>query len=256
MAELTDLIDKIKRYYAFTKHEARGFAIAILVISFIISFDKWGTGGVFDISAGLFNLIGAILIVTISMLVHDAGQRIWGLAIGYRIEFKMWTFGLIVALVVAILNNGRIPYLWLIVPGGFLMHHLAGHRLGWFRYGINYFGQAMVALAGPLFTLMLIILLKILHTFIPSLLIEETIRFNVIYMVTNLLPIPPLDGSKIFFGSRMTYAFVMPALLIATILMVVDVPVFLSIVLSMLVGVVLWLVYYVTFERKVWVGPK
>lgn len=256
MAELTDLIDKIKRYYAFTKYEARGFAISILVISFIISFDKWGTGGVFDVSAGLLSLLAAVLIVGISILVHDAGQRIWGLAIGYRIEFKMWTLGLIVALVAAFLNNGRIPYLWLIVPGGFLMHHLAGHRLGWFRYGINYFGQAMVALAGPLFTLMLIILLKILHAFIPSLLIQEAIRFNVIYMVTNLLPIPPLDGSKIFFGSRMTYAFVMPALLIATILMVVDVPVFLSIVLSMLVGVVLWLTYYITFERKVWVGPK
>ena len=40
MAELTDLTDKIKKYYAFAKHEARGFLIAILVIAFIVSFDK------------------------------------------------------------------------------------------------------------------------------------------------------------------------------------------------------------------------
>lgn len=256
MAELTDLIDKIKKYYAFNKFEARGFAIAVLVIAFIISFNNWGSGSVFDPVSGLFNFFIAVLIVAFSILIHDAGQRIWGLAIGYKIEFKMWTFGLILGLAVTFLNNGRIPYLWLILPGGFMIHHLAGHRLGWFRYGINYFGQAMVALAGPLFTFMFIISLKILNIIAPSLLIEEAIRFNVIYMITNLLPIPPLDGSKIFFGSRMAYAFLMPALLLATILMVVDVPVFLSLVLSMFIGVVLWLIYYITFERKVWTGPK
>jgi len=256
MAELTDLTDKIKKYYAFTKHEARGFLIAILIISFIVSFDKWGSGNIFDPASGFFNFLAALLIVALSVLVHDAGQRIWGLAIGYKIEFKMWTFGLILGLIAAFLNNGRIPYLWLILPGGFMIHHMAGHRLGWFRYGINYFGQAMVALAGPLFTLMLIILLKILNSIVPSPIIGEAIKFNVIYLITNLLPIPPLDGSKMFFGSRMAYAFLMPALLIATILMVVDVPVFLALVLSMFIGVVLWLVYYITFERKIWIGPK
>src|SRR3989338_5780456 len=255
MAELADLLDKLKKYYTFTKYEARGYAIAILAIAFIISFTEWGTCQ-FDLTAGLFNLFNSALIVALSILVHDAGQRIWGLAIGYKIEFKMWTFGLALGLIAAFLNNGRIPYLWLILPGGFMIHHMAGHRLGWVRYGINYFGQAMVALAGPLFTLMLIILLKILNAIVPSPIIGEAIKFNVVYLITNLLPIPPLDGSKMFFGSRMAYAFLMPALLIATILMVVDVPVFLALVLSMFIGVVLWLVYYITFERKIWIGPK
>lgn len=254
MAELADLTDKIRKYYAFNALEVRGFAIAILATAFIISFDKWGSDG-FDFASGLVNFFISLLIVALSFLVHDAGQRIWGLAIGYKIEFKMWTFGLIIGLVAAFLNNGRIPYLWLIIPGGFMMHHMAGHRLGWFRYGVNYFGQAMVAMGGLLFTLALIILLKIVDAFIPSIVVQEAIRFNLIYMIISLLPIPPLDGSKIFFGSRMTYAFVMPAFLIATILMVVNVPIFLSIVLSLFMGVVLWLIYYISFERKAWKGP-
>ena len=255
MAELVDLIDKMNKYYTFTKYEIRGLIIAILAVAFIISFDKWG-GEKFDFAVGFFNLITALLIVGLSMLVHDAGQRIWGLAIGYKIEFKMWSFGLILGLIVAFLNNGRIPYLWIILPGTFMLHHLAGHRLGFFRYGINIIGQAMTALAGPLFTLMLIILLKILNSFFPSALITEAIRFNIIYNITNMLPIPVLDGGKIFFGSRMIYAFVMPAMIIATILMIIDIPVFFAIVLSLLVGVVLWLWYYISFERKIWVGPK
>lgn len=252
MAELVDFIDKIKRYYKFTHYELRGFILSILAIAFVISFNEWGTTS-FDYRFGLYNLFNAILIVALSILVHDAGQRLWGLAIGYRIEFKMWTFGLIAALIVAFISNGNF---WLIIPSGFMLHHLAGHRLGWFRYGINYFGQAMVALAGPLFTLMLIILLKIISTFSTNLLVENAIIFNVIYAITSLLPIPPLDGSKIYFGSRMLYAFALPAITFATILMIVNIPIFFALVLSFLVGTILWLIYYISFERRAWAGPK
>ena len=251
MAELVDLIDKVKKYYAFTKYEARGFIIAILAVAFIISFRDWGADK-FDLGIGFFNFFSSILIVALSMLAHDAGQRIWGLAIGYKIEFKMWSFGVILGLIVAFVSNGK---LWLVIPGTFLLHHLAGHRLGFFRYGINFIGQAMTALAGPLFTLILIIFLKILYAFFPNAFLQKAIMFNVIYNITSMLPIPLLDGGKIFFGSRMIYAFVMPSMIAVTILMIVPIPVFYAVVLSMLIGVVLWLGYYISFERKVWKGP-
>lgn len=252
MAEIVDFFDRIKRYYKFTPHELRGLIIAIFVIAFIISFKEWGVTN-FDLIAGLYNLFNAVLIVALSILIHDFGQRIWGLAIGYRIEFKMWSFGLLAALIIAFISNGS---LWLIVPSGFMLHHIAGHRLGWFRYDINYFGQAMVALAGPLFTLMLIILLKALNSFFPNPLIQKAIIFNVVYAITSLLPIPPLDGSKIYFGSRMLYAFALPAIAVSTIMMIVSIPLLFALVISFLVGIVLWLTYYISFERKLWAGPK
>lgn len=251
MAELADLTDKIKKYYTFTRYEARGLILSILAVAFIISFRDWGADK-FDLGVGFFNFLISVLIVAVSILVHDAGQRIWGLAIGYKIEFKMWSFGIVIGLIAAFLSNGNF---WLIVPGSFLLHHLAGHRLGFFRYGINIIGQAMTALAGPLFTLMLIILLKVFYAISPNPFIQKAIMFNVVYNITNMLPIPVLDGGKIFFGSRMIYAFVMPAMIVATILMIIDIPVFFAVVLSLLVGVVLWLWYYITFERKAWKGP-
>lgn len=252
MGEIADFFDKIRRYYKFTHHEVRGIIIAILVIAFIISFKEWGRTS-FDAAAGIYNLFNAVLIVALSILIHDFGQRVWGLAIGYRIEYRMWTFGLIAALIIAFISNGS---LWLIVPSGFMLHHIAVHRLGWFRYDINYFGQAMVALAGPLFTLMLIILLKALNSFFPNPLIQKAIIFNVVYAITSLLPIPPLDGSKIYFGSRMLYAFALPAIAVSTIMMIVDIPLLFALVLSFLVGIILWLTYYISFERKLWAGPK
>lgn len=252
MGELVDLADKIKRHYKFTTYELKGLIICILAVAFIVSFKEWGTER-FDLAAGLYNLINSALIVALSVLIHDAGQRIWGLAIGYRIEFRMWSFGLIAALSLAFLSNGS---LWLIIPSGFMLHHLAGHRLGWFRYDINYFAQAMIALAGSLSTLALVIMLKIIMAFSSSALLEKALIFNVVYLITSLLPIPPLDGSKIYFGSRMLYAFVLPALAVAAIMMIVKIPILLSLVISLLVGIILWLAYYISFERKIWKGPQ
>lgn len=251
MAEIVDMQDKIRRYYRFTLHELRGIAISILVIAFVISFKEWGSAA-FDAAEGLYNLFNSALIVALSILVHDFGQRMWSLASGYRLEFKMWSFGLVIALVVVFLSKGNV---WLIIPSGFMLHHIASYRLGWFRYGINYFGQAMVALAGPLFSLMLLILLKMMNALYPNPLLQKAIIFNAIYTITSLLPIPPLDGSKVYFGSRMLYAFSVPAIFFSTILMIINVPIFLSIVLSLLVGVALWLVYYISFEKKAWRGP-
>ncbi|HLC50601.1 MAG TPA: hypothetical protein VJI97_04200 [Candidatus Nanoarchaeia archaeon] len=252
MAELVDLRDKISKYYKFTPAELRGVIISILVLAFIISFKNWGTME-FNPAEGIFNLFNAVLIVALSFLVHDAGQRVWGLAIGYRVEYKFSALWLMIAVILAFISNGS---LWLIIPGGFMVHHLAGHRLGFFRYGINYFGQAMVALAGPLSSLILLIFLKMIYAVAPNALVEKAIMFNVIYIITSMLPIPPLDGSKIIFGSRMTYAFLLPAIIVATILMIINIPIFLALVLSMIMGTLLWLWYYISFERKIWSGPK
>ena len=250
MAELIDLADKIKRYYRFTKYELRGIIISLLVIAFIISFKEWGKDR-FDILEGIYNLFNSVLIVALSILVHDGGQKIWALASGFRVEYKMWSYGLLFGLILAFITNGNV---WLIVPSGFMLHILAGHRLGWFRYNMNVFAIGIIAMAGPLFSMMLIIILKIISVFSPSVLIIKAIKFNIIYVLTSLLPIPPLDGSKLFFGSRMLYAFTTPLIAITSILMIVNIPIFLSIVISLLIAVILWFFYYVTFERKWWKG--
>lgn len=64
-------------------------------------------------------------------------------------------------------------------------------------------GEAKVALAGPLSNLAVAILFGLILRFIPFLslsfanLISLIIYINLLLMVFNLLPIPPLDGSKI-----------------------------------------------------------
>lgn len=251
MGEIVDLVDKVKRYFKFTPLEIRSIIIAILVIAFIISFSEWGKGNVFNVKVGLFNWFNAILIVALSFLVHISAQRIWALGIGYRVEWKMWSFGLLFGLIMAFLTNGG---LWLILPGGIIVHHMAGHRLGWFRYGINYWAVGLIAVTGPFATILLAGIFKALSGIVVNSLIQKVIVFNIAYALFSLLPIPPSDGSRTFYGSRMLYAFSTSGIVAAAILLSLNISVGLALISSFFIGVVLWLLYYIFFEHKVWHG--
>ena len=63
--------------------------------------------------------------------------------------------------------------------------------------------MALTALAGPLTNLMLAVLAAQVLKFIPldssiQLIILLTVRVNLMLAIINLIPIPPLDGSKVF----------------------------------------------------------
>lgn len=63
-------------------------------------------------------------------------------------------------------------------------------------------GDALVSLAGPMGNLILAVLFAIvMHLIVPTSplaqLIAQVILINLVLMIFNLIPIPPLDGSKI-----------------------------------------------------------
>ena len=249
MREIVDLRDKIKRYYGFTPLEARSLAIAVLVTAFVFSFKEWGYGSAFDFKIGFFNYFNAILIVALSFLAHISMQRIWALGTGFRLEWKMWSFGLLFALIMAFLTNGAV---WLIIPGGIMLHHMAGHRLGWFRYDINYWALGITTAAGVIASVVLVIVFKAVSIFVSNSLIDKIIIFNIAYALYSLAPIPPLDGSRIFYGSRMFYVFLTSVTIIVSLLLFSGIGIGISLLLSFFAGLVLWISYYILFEHKAW----
>jgi hypothetical protein len=251
MGSLTDLRGKIKNYYKFTPAEITGFIVSILVLSFVISFREWGREE-FNLMVGLFNWFNAALIVTLVLLVYNAAQRIAGLSIGYRAEYKMWVPGLLIGLVFAFVSKGKI---WVLLPGGIMIHHLAGHRLGHFRYGLGYFAHGMIAVAGTIALITIAALFKIINSNLGNPLLDKIILFCVIFAIYDILPIPPLSGSRLFFGSRMTYAFMFFTIVVAGILLILDINVLMAVFGSIAIGIICWLLYYIFFERKAWGGP-
>ena len=242
-----DLWDKLKRYFAFTPNEIKGLTMAIFATAFIISFNDWGRGSEVNIISGLFNFFNAILIVALSFLVHISVQRIWSLGTGYRLEWRMWGFGLLLGLIFVFLTNGKF---WLILPGGIIVYHLGGHRLGWFRYGINWWALGLIALMGTFATMLIAVIFKAMSGIFVNALIQKMITFNIAYAMYSLLPIPPLDGSKTFYGSRMLYAFSTAGLVAAAVMLTLNISIIIAVVSSLLIAIVLWLMYYVFFEWK------
>ena len=255
MGEAADLWDKIKRYYVFDKKEIRALIITVIVVGFIISFKDWGIGQTVNVKLGLFNLFNAIVITSLALLVKLSFQRIMGLIAGLKVEYRMWSIGLGLGLIVSFISNGG---LWLLFPGSIIIHHMAGHRLGFFRYDVNYFGLALVSVMGPVGNLFLAILFKFLSIFVSSPLIEKAIILNIVLALLSMLPIPPLDGSKVFYGSRMMYAFSVVTITICSILLLTKLPILVSVIGSIFVGAVALVLFYVFVERFNWQGnyPK
>jgi len=156
---------------------------------------------------------------------------------------------LLFGLIMVFLTNGLI---WLILPGGFIVHHLAGHRLGWFRYGINYWALGLIAVTGIFATIFLAAIFKALSTVVFNSLIQKVITFNIAYALYSLLPIPPLDGSRTFYGSRMLYAFSTAFIVAAAVLLNSNIGVGIAVLSSFFIGIVLWILYYMFFESKAW----
>jgi len=250
MYGIFDLIDKIKRYFKFSRSELVSFVITVLCLTFIIGFnDKSDTTtiGAF----WFYNMFVSLLVVGITVFVHIAGQRIIGLQNGYRVEYKMWWFGLILGIVIALVSRGNV---WFILPGGIYLHHLAIHRLGYFRYGTNTLSLAMTALAGSIANILLATFVKTLEVWFglpvsTSLFLNKLIIFNWVYALFTLLPIPPLDGALILFRSRLTFAFIFGCIAGYAILILFGIYSFL---LALVIGTLFWLLYYLLFEQKAW----
>lgn len=251
MAEVIDLIDKVKRYFWFNPLEIRGIIAAVAAIAFIISFNEWGRDK-FDFAVGIMNFLLSAVIVLVSFMVHNGAQRVWSLATGYQVEFKMSGIGLVLGVIFAFIAGFFNSSFWLIVPGGIMVHHLAGHRLGWFRYDINYWAISIITWSGCIATVFFIMVLKLIGEVFPGAFIQKFIAFNIVYNIYSVLPIPPLDGSRIFFGSRWLYAFTLPFVVSTGVLLYSSMPLWVSFGGSFVIAIVLWLTYYLAFEKDVW----
>jgi len=250
MYSFNDLKDKIKNYFKFSKEETKALVISILVLTFIVGFNDRSSS--FVLANWLRNFFIILIVIALSVLVHVSSQKIAGLYLGFNVEYQLWWIGIIIGLVFSIISKGR---LWLLFPGGILIHHLAAHRLGYFRYGTNILSMSWISVFGPLSNILLGAFFKTLqlwfNLFPNSTLIDQIFKINLIYALCTLIPIPPLDGAKVFFHSRLIFAFAFGTLFGYLLLLAFHIYSFIG---ALVIGIIIWLVYYIKFETKFWGG--
>lgn len=244
--------DKVRRYTVFSLSELFEFVAMIVVFAFIYSFDKWGPGSQFNLGSGIQNYLYTIVLIASVVFVHNMAQRIVAVRNGFRAEHRLWWYGLLLGLLFVVVSNGKIWWLQLYFASGLYIHQLAVHRLGTFRYGPNIDTYAWIAACGPLANVLFAAAVKTLQFWSPfplnAVVVDDLFVLNLWFAFLNLLPIPPLDGSRIFFASRLWYAFSFGTL--AGYVLLIQLLDEFSFIYALIIGGIVWLGFYIFFEKE------
>lgn len=241
------MLHLLKKYGKPNKQEWTSFAITVAVITLIIGLDDGRSS--FHLGPWLGNFILMFIAAAITVFVHHLGHRIAGLHVGFRVEYSIWWYGILISLMLAIVSRGK---LWFLIPGGIMVYWMPKHRIGRFRYGPNMYNFSMICLMGPIANILLATMIKTIDVWfgigITEIYFFDRLFFlNWAYAIFNLLPIPPLDGSRIFFHSRLIYAFVLGS--IGGYGILVYVFRYYSFIAALLIGVAVWFTYWLKYEK-------
>ncbi len=153
----------------------------------------------------LIQLLFYFLIIIPSAIIHeyahgwmadrlgDPTARYAGrLTLDPRAHIDLWGT-ILLPLLLSVMSNGSFLFAYA-KPVPYNPYNLKNQK----------WGPAWVALAGPMANLLLAVSFAVLLRFLPvstfSMLLAIIVQANIVLMVFNLVPIPPLDGSKILYA--------------------------------------------------------
>ncbi|MBI4177536.1 MAG: site-2 protease family protein [Candidatus Aenigmarchaeota archaeon] len=173
--------------------EIKDIAIAAASLVFIFSYPE------FLSDASLLG-VSAVAIAS-GFVLHELAHRFVANNFGAAARFRIWKEGLVMALVLAIATNGSFVFA---APGAVVISGLRFSLRGISSLGKREFG--IISAAGPLTNIALAVFFSVLYnaTFNTALLYAASI--NVSLALFNMIPIPPLDGSKVFAWSAKAWA--------------------------------------------------
>jgi len=136
------------------------------------------------ISMFLLALVG----VSAGFVLHELGHRFVARRFGCFAEYKMWTTGLVVAIICSFFG------FVFAAPGAVMIH--PGSDLGG-RPTLTKQRLGVISIAGPAMNICLAIVFILLNGLYPSLVFSLGARINTWLALFNLIPFGPLDGAKI-----------------------------------------------------------
>jgi len=157
----------------------------------------------------------SLLTVGTGFIGHELTHKFVAQRYGCLAEFRMWPLGLIFALFFAIISEGRFifaaPGAVYITPVSFGLGSVITNR-----------ENGIISLSGPL-TNALLALIFFPLTFYSGLLYEIGLFgffINLLLAAFNLIPIPPMDGYKVFVWNKGIWAVTFVPLIIVVILLI------------------------------------
>ena len=183
----------------FSGIEVRDIVVAWLALgvafTIAISSRGFGTATFSDLTAA-FGI--SLATVGSGFVLHELSHKFVAQRYGFWAEFRVWPMGLVLALVTSF-----IGFIFA-APGA---TYISGMNISQEENG-------KISLAGPLTNIAVAVAFVPLILFSPNLsafwfdLGSEGVSINIFLALFNLLPVPPLDGSKVFAWSKVRWAAV------------------------------------------------
>lgn len=242
---MVEFLFRIKRFLRFDANEVKHIIISIFVMAFIWGFDDGSEK--FFFPNWLLNFARVCVFISIVLIIHIITQKMFALSNGYRAEFRSWTVGLVLGVIVTLLSIGKFHFL--LLPGGIVLYHMTRQRIGDFRYGLNTYQSGLIAATGPFANLFLAMMIKTSQWIfnIKSPFLDDMFVFTLVFVFTMSLPIPPLPGVMMFFASKIVYSFLMGVIISYLFLLIVFN--LYSLIWAIIFGAILFGLYYWFWEK-------
>lgn len=180
----------------FSREEIRDITIAVIALTVLYSLSVTRPFGWSVDSLLLFFPISFIA-VGLGFILHELGHKVVAQRFGFFSEFRKWNYGLILGL--------------LTVPLGFMIFAPGAVYFGSYGRMVTDEENGKISIAGPVVNIVLALIALFLTLSLRSYLTMENAGMMYIVLLTlvltfnvnsflalfNLLPIPPLDGSKV-----------------------------------------------------------
>lgn len=206
----------------FTKKELLTLLVAAIVIALTIAFDDKQPA--FILKDWLMNYLATFLLTLLALTIFASATKwqasksksaahieLWSITrVGWSASAKAKTpfyTGVIIPLMLAILSGGKVPF------GAATKYSLQTnpvHRIGKEFIRLTDYEQAKIATYAPTLLTFIAVIMRLFN----SPLADRLSYIMLVIAVTNMLPLPSLNGMKAFFGSRLLYIFTSAMILI------------------------------------------
>lgn len=186
--------------------EMKEITISALVLALAFSIAFAG-GNIQRLSIEAF----AISIITVStgFVLHEMGHRFIARRFGYYAEYRMWINGLFLAIASSFLG------IVFAAPGAVFIHQRAD--LWGNKIHVTKGREGLISLFGPVVNIIIAVVFVLLGFLMPAYknIFSFGYTINVWLALFNMVPLPPLDGSKVFAWNSKIWASVFGLLVVS-----------------------------------------